>query len=382
VPTGHLVYGRSDTSFGASTLFAARFDVRRLAVTGSARPVLDGVRTSTSRLSGALQFAVSPAGTLAYVPGPRVGAEYGKQQLVLADRSGTTVPLPIAASDYHAIRVSPDGTRIAIEVGTANDMNIYVTDIAASAPLRRVTFGGRNSAPVWSPDGRHIAFQSDRDGDGAIFSQSADGSGAAVRLTKPGMGESHAPESWSADGRTLLFSVTTSSIVSLATLSTENRRVAVFSDVASVMPMNARFSPDGRWVAYARADRGMPSTIYVEPFPTTGAKYQLFVQGPQSTAHKPVWSSDGRELLYVPRLGGFEAVRVTTRTSFAFGRAVQVPRKFNPGAPAVRALYDITPDGRFVGVVPVGDTGAIYSASHVEVVLNWLEELKRLVPPK
>jgi Tol biopolymer transport system component len=290
------------------------------------------------------------------------------------------VPLPITANNYHAIRVSPDGRRIAIEIGTANDMDIYVTDIAASAPLRRVTFGGRNSAPVWSPDGRHIAFQSDRDGDRAMFSQSADGSGAAVRLTKPRTGESHAPDSWSTDGRTLLFSVTTSSVVSLATLATDSRRVAVFSDVTSVVPMNARFSPDGRWVAYARADRGMPSAIYVEPFPTTGAKYQLIVQGGPSTAHKPVWSSGGRELLYVPRLGGFEAVRVTTQPAFEFGRAVPVPRKFNPGAPAVRSLYDITPDGRFVGVVPVGDTGAIYSAAQVEVVLNWLEELKRLVP--
>jgi serine/threonine-protein kinase len=382
VPTGHLVYGRSDTSFGASTIFAAPFDVRQIAVTGSALPVIDGVRTSTSRLSGALQFAVSPSGTLVYLPGSRVGAEYGKQQLVLADRSGRTVPLPVTASDYHAIRVSPDGTRIAIEVGTANDVNIYVTGIATSAPLRRVTFGGRNSAPVWSPDGRQIVFQSDRDSDRAIFSQAADGSGAAARLTKPGVGESHTPESWSPDGRTLLFSVTTSSIVSLASLSMDNRGVTVFSDVTSVIPMNARFSPDGGWVAYARADRGMPSTIFVEPFPSTGAKHQLVVQGPPSVAHKPVWSPDGRELLYVPRLGGFEAVSVTMRPAFAFGYPVPVPRKFNPGAPPVRALYDITPDGRFVGVVPVGDSGAIYSAPQIEVVLNWFEELKRLVPPK
>jgi serine/threonine-protein kinase len=382
VPTGHLVYGRSDTTFGASTVFAAPFDVRQMAVTGSALPVIDGVRTSTSRLSGALQFAVSASGTLVYLSGSRVGPEYGKQQLVLADRSGRTVPLPVAASDSHALRVSPDGTRIAVEVGTATEVNIYVTDIATPAPLRRVTFGGRNSAPVWSADSRQIAFQSDRDGDRAIFSQSADGSGAAARLTTPGEGESHTPESWSPDGRTLLFSVTTLSMVSLATLSMDNRLVRVFSDVTSVIPMNARFSPDGRWVAYARADRGMPSTIFVEPFPATGAKYQLAVQGAPSVAHKPVWSPNGRELLYVPRLGGFEAVSVTTRPAFAFGSAVPVPRKFNPGSPAVRALYDITRDGRFVGVVPIGDSGAIYSAPQIEVVLNWFEELRRLVPLK
>ena len=79
---------------------------------------------------------------------------------------------------------------------------------------------------------------------------------------------------------------------------------------------------------------------------------------------------------------GLEAVNVTTRPTFAFGSAIPVPKKFNPGAPSVRALYDITPTGGFVGVIPVGDSGAIYSASQVQVVLNWLEELKRLVPAK
>ena len=382
VPTGHLVYGRSDTRFGNGTLFAVPFDTAQMAITGPALPVIDGIRTSGSRMSGALQFALSASGTLVYLPGSRVGPEYGKQQLVLADRSGRTEPLPTAPSDFRAIRVSPDGARIATEVGTADDANIYISDTAAAALLRRLTFGGRNRCPVWSADGKLIAFQSDRDGDRAIFAQAADGSGAAERLTKPGVGESHTPESWSPDGRTLLFSVTTPSIGSLATLSMDNRGVTVFSDVTSVIPMNARFSPDGRWVAYARADRGTSSTIFVEPFPSTGAKYQLVVQGPPSTAHKPVWAPDGRELLYVPRLGGFEAVSVTMRPAFAFGYAVPVPRKFNPGAPPVRALYDITPDGRFVGVVPVGDSAAIYSAPKIEVVLNWFEELKRLVPLK
>jgi serine/threonine-protein kinase len=373
VPTGHLVYARSDTRFGSGTIFAAPFDVAQMATTGPALPVIDGVRSSSSRMSGAFQFALSASGSLVYLPGSRVGPEYGKQQLVLADRAGRTEPLPPAPSDFRAVRVSPHDARIAMEVGTADDANIYISDTAAAAPLRRLTVGGRNHCPVWSSDGKLIAFQSDRDGDRAIFAQAADGAGAAVRLTTPEPGESHTPESWSPDGRTLLLSVTTSSAVSLATLSVSDGRVDAFSDVSSAIAVNARFSPDGHWVAYARADRGMPSTIFVEPFPSTGAKYQLVVQGPPSVAHKPVWSPDGRELLYVPRLGGLEAVSVTTRP------AVPVPRTFNPGAPAVRALYDITPDGRFVGVVPVGNTGAIYSAAQVEVVLNWVEELKRLV---
>ena len=78
----------------------------------------------------------------------------------------------------------------------------------------------------------------------------------------------------------------------------------------------------------------------------------------------------------MPRLGALEAVNVVMRPAFAFGTAVPLPRQFNPGAPAVRALDDILPDDRFVGMAPIGDSGAIYSAPQIQVVLNWLEELK------
>jgi Tol biopolymer transport system component len=231
---------------------------------------------------------------------------------------------------------------------------------------------------VWSADGRLVAYQSDREGDRAIFSQLADGSGMAVRLTTPGVGASHTPESWSPDGRTLLFSISTSASTSLATLAIGDWRVVLFSDIRSVIPADTRFSPDGRWIVYARANRGAASAVYVEPFPATGAKYQLLVEGPPAMAHKPVWSSDGRELLYVPRLGGFEAVRVTTHPTFGFGKPVTVPRHFNPGAPSIRALYDVMPRDRFVGVVPLGDSSAIYAASKIEVVLHWFDDLRHV----
>ena len=96
-------------------------------------------------------------------------------------------------------------------------------------------------------------------------------------------------------------------------------------------------------------------------------------------AHKPVWSPDGRELFYIPRLGGFEATPVTTRLGLAFGSAVTLSRAFNPGAPNVRAIYDILPQGTFVGVIPVGDSNPIYSAPSIQLVLNWFEELRARV---
>src|SRR5262249_44043497 len=104
--------------------------------------------------------------------------------------------------------------------------------------------------------------------------------------------------------------------------------------------------------------------------------------GSSATKGNPLSGHRPSELIYSPRLGELEAVSATTRPTFAFGRASPVPRTFNWGAPSVRALYDITPNGRFVGVRPVGDTGAIYSAPQIQVVLNWLEELRRFVPSK
>jgi dipeptidyl aminopeptidase/acylaminoacyl peptidase len=374
VPTGHLVYATG------GTVFAVAFDARRLEVTGGAVPMVEAVRRANGRQTGTTQFNVSNSGALAYLPGPLVGPEWGDQDIVLTDRMGRIERLNVPSGPYHGIRASPDGTRIVFGTDDGKEANIYTYALTGSSPMQRLTFEGDNRFPIWTSDSRRIAFQSNRDGDLAIFWQSADGTGVAERLTKPREGESHAPESWSTTGPRMLFSSSKGSDVSLWTLSLKDMRATRFGDVHSSNPTDARFSPDGRWVTYGRTERGMPSTIYVEPFPATGARYQLIVKGSMSTAHKPVWSPDGRELLYVPRLGGFEAVSVTTQPTFAFGNAVPVPRPFNPGAPSVRALYDITPHGGFVGLIPVGDTEPIYAAPQIQVVLNWFEELTARVP--
>jgi Tol biopolymer transport system component len=108
---------------------------------------------------------------------------------------------------YHHPRVSRDGKHFAVAVDDRRDAYIAVYDISSAAALRRLTFEGKNQFPVWSGDNQWIAFQSDRDGDLGIFMQRADGSsGKAERLTKPEPGVAHVPESWSPDGRTLLFS--------------------------------------------------------------------------------------------------------------------------------------------------------------------------------
>ena len=247
--------------------------------------------------------------------------------------------------------------------------------------MRRLTFGGKNRLPIWSADSRRVAFQSDREGDAAIFWQPADGTGTAERLTKPEPGTAHSPESWSPDGAHVLFSVTKGSNVSLWTLSLQDKKVAPFGRVQSSEPTNAAFSPDGRWVVYASNEAGS-SRMYVQPFPATGAQYQISMLN--GVYVYPLWSRDGREL-FAHRVGGgnaFGVLSVTTRPGFTFGNPVEIPggglRFTNSRTPRT---YDVTPDGKFIGMVPPGSTETDGSAAlHIQVVLNWFEELKRLVP--
>jgi serine/threonine-protein kinase len=374
VATGHLVYAVG------TTVLAARFDPARLEVTGAPVPMVEPVRRSNGRETGAAQFSVSRNGSLIYNTGPAVGPEWGQQEMVLADRKGVVEHLELPPNQYRGARASPDGTRIAFEIDNRTEAIVYVYALSGASPMRRLTFGGNNRFPVWTSNSRRIAFQSDRDGDSAIFWQAADGTGTAERLTRTERGEAHAPESWSPAGDTLLFSITKGSDVSLWTLSLKDRKVAPYGDVHSAYPTGATFSPDGRWVAYASTEpRNPATTIYVQPFPATGAKYELFVNASNSnTPHKPTWSPDGKELFYVPRLGAFEAASVTTTPTFAFGNAVAVPRRLQVGAPNSRTLYDVMPDGRFVGLITVGQTEPIYRAPDIEVILNWFEELKRV----
>jgi WD40-like Beta Propeller Repeat. len=163
------------------------------------------------------------------------------------------------------------------------------------------------------------------------------------------------------------------------TFSLQDRKATPFDAVHSSNPTGAVFSPDGRWVAYTSTERGT-TTIYVQPFPATGAKYQLFAKEGDSP-HMVLWSADGKDLFYDPRAGGFEAVSVTTQPTFAFGNPVAVPQPFQLGPSSARRPYDITPGGKFVGLIPAGQTEFFTPiAPQIQVVLNWLEDVKARVP--
>jgi hypothetical protein len=132
-------------------------------------------------------------------------------------------------------------------------------------------------------------------------------------------------------------------------------------------------------------DQPDSNAIYVQPYPATGNKYQLTIKGSTGdiAAHKPLWSRDGKELFYVPRVLGFEMVSVTTEPEFAFGNAVTITaRPFQPGGPRGRSQFDITPDGRFLGMLAPPDlTGPnARPLNRINVVVNWFDELRQRVP--
>jgi eukaryotic-like serine/threonine-protein kinase len=371
-PTGHIVYALG------GRVFAVAFDVQRLEVKSGPVPMVEGVRRAAGGVTGAAQFSFSSTGSLIYIPGP-VSPSPALLDVALTDRSGGVERLKLPPGPYLMPRMSPDGKRIAFGTDDGKEAIVWIYDMSGTTARRRLTFGGNNRYPIWSSDSKRVVFQSDRDQDLAIFWQSADG-GAAQRLTRPNQGESHAPESWSPKEDTLLFSVRKGSDESLSTLSLPDGKVTPFGDVHSSTLTGALLSPDGRWVAYTGGEQDT-ATIYVQPFPATGAKYQLLAKAGDNP-HMVLWSRDGKELFYDPRAGGFEAVSVTTEPAFAFGNPVAVPQPFQLGPRSARRTYDMTPGGKFLGLIPTGQTEFLTPiAPVIQVVMNWFDELRARVPP-
>ena len=372
--SGHLLYAV------AGTMFAAPLDLETLTLTGPAVPVIMGVRRGGSgRLTAVTQLALSDTGTLVYLPGPATGSSALRNVVLDA------TPLKLRSADYVHPRVSPDGRVLAVGQNSGRESDIWMYDLSEQSEIRRLTYGGHNRFPVWSGDGRRVTFQSARDGDRAIFWQSANGASGAERLTKPAQGEEHIPESWSRDGKRLLFSVFKDAKFSLWVWTLDGRSSAPFGNVLSNAPLSATFSPDGRWIAYAAAEEAgeimSPNRgVFVQPFPATGERHQA----PKRVIDfHPLWAPDGKSIFYIPSAArSTVSVPITTRPAVAFGTPVELSRAPKPLllAPDVRG-YDVLPDGRVISVVPTSEDGSA-PMTEFRVVLNWFEELKRLAPAK
>jgi eukaryotic-like serine/threonine-protein kinase len=376
LPTGHVIYAV------AGTVFAVAFDSDTLTVRGNPVAVVTGVRRGAD---GSASVAVSNSGSLLFVPGPVERSIAALRIPTLARRNAKTEPLALLPGQYRRPRVSPDGKRLAVGIDEGASAEVWIYDLSGTTAMRRLTFGGRNRFPVWSSDGRRLAFQSDRDGTPSIYVQNADGGGAAERLTTAAQGVSQTPDSWSPDGRTLLFSEQEGDTFTLMAFSVSEQRAVTFGGVQSLQPADAVFSPDGRWVAYASspvaggilsADRG----IFVQPFPATGATYQV----PKTRLDfHPTWAPSGREIFYVPTISvaDLTAVSVQILPSLTFGPPATVAGVPQPAFTSqLPRGYDVLPDGSFLTLVPADNASSGGAGSEMRVILNWFEELKRLVP--
>jgi Tol biopolymer transport system component len=356
-PTGHLIYAQG------STLMAVPFDAQQLQAKGAAVPVLEGVAVQAS---GADQYSVSRTGTLVYLSG---GVASVQRRMVWVNRNGSEQVLSAPPREYGYPRISPDGKRVAVEV----ESQIWMYDLARDA-LSRFTFEGSiNQNPVWTPDGKRVAFYSNKSpGPAVIFWQLSDGSGGLERL---GTGQyAEVPKSFSPDGQVLAYhenNPTTKKDIWILRLSDRKQEPFLRTRFNEGAPT---FSPDGRWLAYISDESGRQE-VYVQPYPGPGGKWQISIDG----GSEPAWNRNGRELFY--RAGGkMMSVDITTQPNFSAGKPKVLfeGRYFAVQPPLTGTAYDVSPDGaRFL---MVKETEATASNTHINVVLNWFEELKQKVP--
>jgi eukaryotic-like serine/threonine-protein kinase len=362
-PSGHIVYAR------AGKLFAVPFDVSRREITGSPFEVLDKVMMS--RNTGAAHFTLSARGDLAYAPGGTEGAE---RTLVWVDRSGKAEPLPLKPASYLYPRLSPDGRSMAVEIEGPNH-DFYFYDFARTV-LSKVTTDGMSHNPVWSADGKRLAYRSWQAGGMTMWAMNADRSAAPERLDPKGTRQS--PVSFSPDGKFLTFDQKDGE-------TDDDAWILPIGGVAEPRPIartksgegGAKFSPDGRWVAYSSTESGKPE-IYVQPFPGLGPKIQISNDG----GTDPVWRRMGGELYYRAGnklmmvsvdLRGTELRASAPKMLFEGHYYEGTGASCEMGGPS-SANYDVTPDGqRFLMVRDPTDQVA---GTQVVVVLNWAEELK------
>jgi Tol biopolymer transport system component len=357
--SGHLVYAQR------GSLMAVPFDPHRLEMTGEAVPMEEGVLESPA--TGAAQYSFSATGSLVYVSG---GLRSAQSRLVWVNRNGAEQSLDAPAHTYLAPRLSPDGRRLAITI-TEQETQIWLDDLSRDALTKLTLEGNNNLVPVWTPDGKRIAFNSNKEGANNVFLQLADGSGGPERLTTSEYLQ--APMSWSPDGQLLAFiEVNPATQRDIWVLNMRDRKARPFlrTQFDEAVP---RFSPDGRWLAYISNESGRYE-VYVQPYPGPGGKWQISTQG----GTEPVWNPNGHELFY--RSGDkMMAVDITTKPELIASKPRMLFQGRYEQAPFPNSNYDISPDGQRFLMLKPGDS-AETAPTQINVVLNWFEELKQKVP--
>jgi serine/threonine-protein kinase len=364
--TGHLVY------VNKATLFAMPFDPATLETRGTATPVLDDVAYAPA--TGVGLFDVSRTGTLIYRRS-RTDAVMATVQWV--DATGKKEPLRAKPASYGSSNpsLSPDGTRIALEIseGANNDIWIYEPQ---RDTLSRLTFGGVNRAPVWSPDGTHVVFSIALLG---IFQARADGASPPQALT--GGTTTQVPWSFTPDGKRLAYyDVFRPSQIQIWTVPLEDQGGQLKAGTpepflkSTFIDLRPSFSPDGRWLAYVSNESGT-NEVYVRPFPPSssgqGGKWQVS-NGGATALH---WSRTRHELVY--RSG--DQLMTVSYTVKGDTFVAEKPRVWIAKLGGIS--WDLAPDGKRIAVlIPEASAQGTQQDHEIVMLQNFADELRRRVP--
>jgi serine/threonine-protein kinase len=367
VASGHLVY-----STGAN-LLAVPFDLDRLAVTGSPVTVLQQVAmTPGSGMDG----AVSRSGTLVYVPGAASIAD--ERMLVWVDRQGREEPVPAPRRTYQIARLSPDGTRVALDLRD-EDNDIWIWAFASRNMTRLTSVPGNDMFPVWTSDSRRVIFSAapESGGQRALAWRLADATAAAETLLTAEPGLFYRPFQVSDSTLVLAYGDDLGTLALRADLRvppSSNRAVTPLLKT-SFVEQNAEVSPNGQWLAYQSNESGRDD-VYVRPFPNVDAgRWLVSTNGGRA----PLWSRNRQELFYVTLEGAVMSVPVQQGTTWQHGPATQVVRPGYFHAGEVYRTFDVSLDGQRFLMIKQNVNAADVPRSII-VVQNWHEELKRLVP--
>ena len=382
VPTGHLVYAMGDA------LFAVPFDVGRGTAKGSPVFVIEGIVRARDQVvqTPAANYGISDTGTLVYLGGASFERSIPLGTLVWVDRHGREQPLDAPPQAYNSPRLSPDGTRVALEVRDENP-DVWIWEIGRRSMTTLTSDRAIDGLPVWSlPDGRRLVWASNRAGGlSNIYSQASNGTGPVVRLTDSPV--SQRPSSFTPDGRWLLLADVAAgrrNVADLAMLSMDGERPLTKLIPSSASEINPEISPDGHWLAYESNESGRDE-IYVRPFPAVDqGKWHVSTNG----GREPLWARTSPELFYLAPDGTLMGVPVTFGASGATF-AVGTPAALIPGGSYLTQTafhrgrtYDVSLDGSRFLRIKVNDGSPTVSGAprHFVIVQNWFEELKRVAP--
>ena len=381
VPTGHLVFAN------ALDLFAVRFDPNTLQISGTQVSVVSGIgRPGNPAVgSGAAFYAVSSEGTLVYAragsPGFLASDDAPRNSLVWVDRQGREEPFGAPLGEYVYPRISPDGQRVALDIRSQlQDVWIWDTKRQNMSPLS--SNPEIDGLPVWTPDSQRVIWSSQRAGNLNLYWQRADGTGELKRLTTSPFG--HRASSVTPDGKFVVFSIGgLGSGQDLAMLSLgDKHEVTMLLADPNYQELNGEVSPDGHWLAYESNESGR-FEVYVRPFPAVDQGRTLVSS---SGGRQPVWSHNGRELFYIAGDGALMSAAVDaprSRNEFAAGAAVRLggARYWDAeGTPNRGRTYDVSADGTRFLRIKESEAADRAGRRSIIVVVNWLDELKRLVP--